>query len=340
MLRSLFLAMTALTALVGCSEPPEQTAPQKTIGEIAVWDKQLDSVLKRDTPIEVLADGFQWSEGPAWDPARQTIYFSDVPQNKAYQWSEKDGLQTFLDPSGIPADAAAGFREPGSNGLLMHPDGHLLVANHGKRALETLNLETKRRTPIIGTYEGRALNSPNDIALAKDGTLYFTDPSYGLEGLDASPLKDLPHNGVYAFSVDGQISLIDSTQTFPNGIGLSPDERTLYVAVSDPDDPKIVTYTKGADGVFSGPQLWFDAKPYQDKGWAGLPDGMVVADNGHVFATGPGGVFVLSPDGQALGQIQTERATGNCTFGDDGLSLYITAGDTLARVKLLQGKPL
>ena len=132
--------------------------------------------------------------------------------------------------------------------------------------------------------------------------------------------------------------MIDSTQTFPNGIGLSPDERTLYVAVSDPDDPKIVTYTKGADGVFSGPQLWFDAKPYQDKGWPGLPDGMVVADSGHVFGTGPGGVFVLSPDGQALGQIQTERATGNCTLGDDGLSLYITAGDTLARVRVLQGK--
>ena len=327
-------------ALSGCTHESDFAPRSNTNDEIAVWDESLSKVISRNSRIEVIAEGFQWSEGPAWDKKRQQLYFSDVPQNKAYVWSEAQGLKTFLDPSGIPNDQAEGFREPGSNGLLMSPDGNLLIANHGKRAIEHMNIDTKERKTIVGSYGDLSLNSPNDIVLARDGTLFFTDPPYGLEGINDSPMKELSFSGVYKLSVDGKLSVIDDTQTYPNGIALSPDEKTLYVAVSDSEFPKIIKYAKNDYNEFGNAEFWFDAKPYQDQGLPGLPDGMAVADSGHVFATGPGGVFILSPDGKVLGQIKTGRATANCTFGDDGKSLYITAGDRLLRVKLLQGVQL
>lgn len=330
----------AAAYLSACSAPPVSNETANTIGEIIIWDEAALDIISKDAPIEVLANGFQWSEGPAWDTQRQRLYFSDVPQNKAYVWSEEAGLQTFLDPSGIPNESAEGFREPGSNGLLMMPDGQLLIANHGARALELMNVETQTRTTLIGRYDGQSLNSPNDIVRASDGTLYFTDPPYGLTDLSASPLKELPFSGIYALSPTGELSVIDKTQTFPNGVALSPDETSLYVAVSDSGTPKIMRYSKDANGAFGNGHEWFDAKPYQADGLPGLPDGMAVADSGFIFATGPGGVFILSPAGKPLGQIRTGKATANCTFGDNGKSLYITAGDTLTRVKLRQGKQL
>lgn len=347
---SVILMSTLIMAACNASvpSPPSATTPEvttaypaaKTIGSIKIWDDSLSEIIASDAVIEVLAEGFQWSEGPAWDKKRQRVYFSDVPQNKVHIWSDMNGLQTFLDPSGIPNDQANGFREPGSNGLLVMPNGKLLIANHGKRALELMDLDTQDRTLLMGEYQGKSLNSPNDIVLAKDGTLYFTDPPYGLEGLDASPLKELDFNGVYKLAIDGTLSVIDSTQTFPNGIALSPDEQFLYVAVSDLKTPKIMRYSKNTEGEFDKGQIWFDAKPYQEEGLPGLPDGMVVAESGHIFATGPGGVFILSPEGKPLGQIRTDRATGNCTFGDDGKTLYITAGNSLVSVRLLQGATL
>ena len=332
-----FGALTTLTlGLNACSNAPSSDAakPKMAIGEIVSWDQALSGIVSTNTPIEVLAEGFQWAEGPAWDSKRKQLYFSDVPQNKAFKWSEQDGLQAFLDPSGILINEAEGFREAGSNGLLMTPDGQLLIANHGNRAVELMNIETRTRQTVINNYEGLSLNSPNDIARANDGTLFFTDPPYGLKGLNNSPLKEIAFSGIYKFSPDGSLAIIDKTQTFPNGIALSPDEAYLYVAISDPQNPVIMRYMRDENNTYSKGELWFNAAPYQAKGWQGLPDGMVVANSGHVFATGPGGVFVLSPDGAALGQIKTGRATANCTFGDDGNYLFITAGDVLARVQL------
>lgn len=332
-----FLICGLTLSLTACSKQLTVSPSPKTLGKIEVWDEALLDVISSNAQIEILADGFQWSEGPAWDPQRQQLYFSDVPQNKAYVWSESGGLKPFLDPSGISNDRAEGFREPGSNGLMMMPNGQLMIANHGKRALEVMNIDTKERTTVINSYEDLSLNSPNDMALSEDGTVFFTDPPYGLSGINASPLKELSFNGVYKLSQDGELKVIDGTQSFPNGIALSPDETRLYVAVSDPEAPKIMRYTRSATGEFENPQLWFDAKPYLEQGLPGLPDGMAVADNGYVFATGPGGVFILSPEGKAFGQIHTGRATANCTFGDDGKTLYITAGDSLVRVRLMQG---
>jgi len=295
-------------------------------------DPALDTVISHTAPIETQATGFTWAEGPAWDKANKRLLLSDVPTNKAYAWSPDGGLAVFLDPSGHPGGDHSGFREPGSNGLLFAPDGSLLIANHGTRAVERMDLASGQRTTVASRFDGHRLNSPNDLALAPDGTLYFTDPPYGLEGIEKSPLKELPHHGVYALPLGGTVKLIDQTLSFPNGLAISPDGTFLYVAVSDPASPVIYRYRKTPDG-FAGREVFFDASPYLAKGWPGLPDGMATTASGHLFATGPGGVFVLAPGGKLLGLIRLDRPTANCAFGQDGRTLFITSADRLLAVR-------
>jgi gluconolactonase len=323
-MRAIRQAIAGLAVFMACGGA---TAEDRILS----FDPDLAQVINPVAEIRVLATGYRWIEGPAWDASRGRLYFSDVPENKAYAWSEQDGVQTFLDPSGGEGLSADDFREPGSNGLLMAPDGNLLIANHGTRAVEQYDFKTGARKTLAHTYGGKSLNSPNDLIQAADGTLYFTDPPYGLAGIDASPLKEQPHNGVYALGPNGKLTLIDGALTFPNGVALSPDGETLYVTVSDPDAPRVYRYSK-KDGRFTGRTLFFDAAEYREKGWDGLPDGLAVAKTGHLFITGPGGVFILAPDGRLLGLIRLERATGNCTFGGDGKTLFITSKDRLLAV--------
>lgn len=299
---------------------------------LQAFHEDIWKVLNPNAEIKELADGFTWSEGPAWDKTRGRLYFSDVPENKAYVWSPDEGVRLFMAPSGLQGMQVSGFREPGSNGLLMASRNQLLIANHGSRAIELLDIETGLRRPMADRYDDRPFNSPNDIALSSSGTIYFTDPPYGLEGLDQSPLKEQPHNGVYNISESGAVELIDGTLTFPNGIALSPDEQHLFVAVSDPQAAKIYQY-KRMDSGYTDRRLFFDAQPYVDRGWQGLPDGMAVAETGHLFASGPGGIFVLSDDGTVLGLIRLTGATANCAFGLDGKTLFITSGKRLLAVE-------
>lgn len=292
------------------------------------------TIISADAKIVELASGFSWSEGPTWDKTRQRLYFSDVPENKAYLWSPDTGVAVFMSPSGLQNSSVKGFREPGSNGLLMTSRGQLLIANHGNRAVESMEIESGLRRMIANSYQGRKLNSPNDIALSSTGTIYFTDPPYGLEGLNNSQLKEQKHNGVYSVTHTGSVELVDGSLTFPNGVALSPDEQALYVTVSDPQLAKIYKYVWAKAG-FAERRVFFDAQPYVDRGWPGLPDGMAVATSGHVFATGPGGVFVLSEEGQVLGLIQLAGATANCAFGLDGKTLFITSGNRLLAVETM-----
>lgn len=321
-----------LLGLVACFAVSANSVRAKDA--VLAFTEELWSVMPRTAHVRELAHGFTWSEGPAWDQVRNRLYFSDVPDNKAYVWSQKNGLETFMSPSGLQSNNPAGFREPGSNGLLVTSDGRLLIANHGARAVELMNIENGLRETVADQYNGKRLNSPNDIAIARDGSLFFTDPPYGLEGLDASPLKEQRQNGVYEVWGDGTVRLIDGSLTFPNGIALSPDEQTLYVAVSDPGAPKIYGYQRDGN-AFRNRTVFFDAGPYLERGWPGLPDGMAVAKSGHVFATGPGGVFILSPQGIILGMIRLESATANCAFGLDGSTLFITSGERLLSITTL-----
>ncbi|MEP3226998.1 MAG: SMP-30/gluconolactonase/LRE family protein [Parasphingorhabdus sp.] len=329
--RRLFLAAIGATALTACTD--QKTAASQgadrvqMFGKVERIDPALDGVIDSTLQLEQLADGFQWSEGPAWDRERQRLYFSDVPQNTAYIWSEEQGLAVFRKPSGL-ADGE------GTNGLLMARDGRLLTANHGKRAITAIDLDSGEDKILADQFDGKNFNSPNDLIEAKNGTIYFTDPPYGLDGGDQSPLKQLSVNGVYQRKADGSIILIDDSLTRPNGIALSPDEQTLYVAQSDREKQILKSYALAADGGIKDQGIFFDAQPLVADDAPGLPDGMCVAQSGHIFTTGPGGILILSAEGRLLGRILAEKATANCAFGNDGYMLYLTSSDRLARIPL------
>lgn len=321
------LGVVAVTGLAGCGGTRVPVS-------VEILDAAAEALFRGAQDLEQLADGFVWSEGPTWDRMRQCLYFTDVPSNRAYRWSAAAGLETFLDPSGTDPAQAEGMREAGANGLWFGEDGQLYLCNHGERAVQRLQLDSLERETLVREYDGQRFNSPNDLVQASDGTIYFTDPPYGLTGLDASPLKEMTANSVYRLAQDGRCDRVFDHLTFPNGIALSPDERWLYVAQSDPEAPHIYR-APVQGGRPSGPlEIWFDASHFLAAGDPGLPDGMCVSEDGLVFATGPGGVFVLSPEGVLLARILTGRATANCAFGgSDGDWLYMTAHDRLLRLR-------
>lgn len=329
MQRRQFLTATgASLAVMACGQTPASA-------DIVIerFDAALDDLVDPNAQLETLGGGFTWSEGPTWDGDRGCLYFTDVPGNRAYRWTRDAGVEVFLDPSGIPAGEAEGFREPGANGLWYAGGGQLLVCNHGTRSVERLDLASGQRTALASGFSGEPFNSPNDLVPGADGALYFTDPPYGLEGLDASPLKRQDANGVYRLAPSGAVSRLVADMTFPNGIGLSPDGRHLYVAQSDPAAPVIRCFALLADGGVEEAGLWFDATALSGPDQPGLPDGMAIDRHGNLFATGPGGVLVISPDGICLGRIRTGRATANCAFGEDGSTLFMTAHDRLMRLE-------
>ena len=301
---------------------------------VEILDPAAETLIGQGAQLETLAEGFTWAEGPTWDRTRDCLYFTDVPENQAFRWSPEAGLEVFLDPSGAAPENIAGLREPGANGLWYGADDQLYVCNHGTRSIERLNLDDLSRVTLIDRFEAQRFNSPNDLVVARDGRIYFTDPPYGLEGLDASPLKELAWNGVYCLEPDGQCYRLTDAMSFPNGVALSPDETWLYVAQSDPDAPILRRFALQDGRVSGSGDVIFDGTAYLAAGDPGLPDGMAVTLSGHVLMTGPGGVFLLAPDGRALARIRTGSATANCAFGGDGHDLYITAQDRLLRIRL------
>ncbi|RZA36352.1 MAG: SMP-30/gluconolactonase/LRE family protein, partial [Lysobacteraceae bacterium] len=254
--------------------------------------------------------------------------------NTTYRWSQAGGLSVFLKPSGLANPDPAKVREAGANGLFAGPGGTLLLADSGSRVVARMDLTTREKTTLASTFEGHRFNSPNDLALHSNGSVFFTDPPYGLVGLDDSPLKELRANGIYRIDTSGQVRLVDDGLSFPNGIALSPDERTLYVSNSDPARPVWMAYSLDAQGQVTGKRVFADASDLLGEGIAGLPDGMAVSREGFLFATAPGGVLVMDATGKRLGRIQTGSAVSNCAFGDDGKTLYLTSHTQLARVRV------
>lgn len=344
----------ALLALAACSNEPaaEETevsseandevetagSPYETVGEITVYDDRGHSLLPEGTVIEKLTDNvFRWSEGPVWIKEGGYVLFSDVPNNIIHKWSEEDGLETFLQPAGYDGPPTDLFRESGTNGLIRDREpGAILIADHGNRMVARLDLATKEKTPLATEYQGMKFSSPNDLTLAYDGTIYFTDPPYGLAGVDDSPAKEIPFNGVYRRDGEtGEITLIDDELSKPNGVILSPDENTLYVAQSDPAAAKVFAYSLDDDGMPGARRVFADLTQGVEEGLPGLPDGMAMDSDGNLYTTGPGGVRIFGPDGTLLALISTGSAAANCTFGgEDGSTLYITSGSFLARVEV------
>ena len=328
--RQFSLCGLSVVALSACTSQSKTSAEKPhTSSHIEVFDPALEAIVDPNVEWEILASDFQWAEGPTWDKHREQLYFTDVPANKAYVWKESRGAEVFLDPSG--SDATEGFREPGANGLLYVDTNRLLLANHGLRAVQMLNLEDQSRQNLIDRFDGKKFNSPNDLVMSSDGHIYFSDPPYGLAGLNDSPMKEQSHNGVYRLSPAGDVELLTDALTFPNGVSLSPDETTLYVAQSDPQQPVVFAIDINGNAP-KAPEIFFDMKPYMSEAAPGLPDGFAMCETGDMFVTGPGGVFILSPDGQVLGRILTGSATANCAFGEAGRTLFITAQDRLLRI--------
>jgi gluconolactonase len=309
------------------------TPPYRRIGSIRRDSPALDALIDPQAPIEVLAEGFVWSEGPAWiQEDGGYLLLSDVPGNVMYRWSEGAGLSVFLDPSGHPGPDTSGFAEPGSNGLIPGPPGTVLMCDHGNRAVAKLDLATREKTFLATRYEGKRFNSPNDLVRATDGTIYFTDPPYGLEGRNASPLRELDYNGVYRLDPDGTLTLLTKELSYPNGIILSPDERTLYVAVSDPQRAVVMAYPLGNGRLGEG-RVFFDLSAQVGPDQPGLPDGMAIDEAGNLFTTGPGGVHILTSYGEPLGLVSTGTKIANCSFGEDGRTLFLASDTMLARVR-------
>lgn len=334
-----FLLLLIFFACKGPAVPVEDTpAGYPTIGSIEVYDSSFYDFVPRGAVIEILAEGFTWSEGPVWVDSMQSVLFSDVPENKVWRWSEKDSLTLYLEPSGYTGTTPRAG-EPGSNGLTLDAAGRLVLCQHGDRQVgrmdAPLGAPAPRFTTLAGNFEGKKFNSPNDLAFDRAGNLYFTDPPYGLERNVQDPAKEIPFQGVYRRNVDGSIQLLVDTITRPNGIALSPDEKTLYVANSDPAKAYWLAFDLAADGKLANARVLYDATALVGKeGEAGLPDGFKVSKSGLLFATGPGGVWVLTPQGKALGKIRTLQATANCGFDKQEGALYITADAYLMRVKL------
>jgi gluconolactonase len=320
------LGMTAMTliACVGC----KTTYP--TMGMVVREHPKFDELIPPGAEIEKLAEGFEWTEGPVWVPDGDYLLFSDIPNNVVNKWKDGEGITEFLKPAGYTGSTPRGG-EPGTNGLLLDAKGRLVLCEHGDRRVSRIEADGSRTTLADG-YDGKRFNSPNDAVFKSNGDLYFTDPPYGLvKGAD-DPAREMDYCGVFRVTPDGTVTLLTKEISRPNGIAFSPDEKTLYVANSDGKQPVWFAFDVTDDGLLANKRIFFDASPWA-KTLKGGCDGMAVDRDGNIFATGPGGVHIFTPDGTHLGRIETNERTANCTFGDNGSVLYMTADMYLCRIQ-------
>lgn len=342
---ALFALSFALGSPTACSDSgsgsgsgtgDEDQSKSSDFGRIEVLDERMNALVSPAAQLEILASGFKWSEGPLWLEDQQLLVFSDVPQNIVYSWSEKDGKGIYLEPSGYTGQEPR-KGEPGSNGLALDSQGRLVLCQHGDRRIARMTAELSNPSSsfetLAGEYQGGRFNSPNDLVYDSSGNLYFTDPPYGLEKGPDDPSRELNWNGIYRLSARGDVQLLYSGLSRPNGIGLSPDEKTLYVANSDPGKATWSSFRINADGSLGEPNVFHDATA-DAKSKPGLPDGLKVDREGHIFATGPGGIYVFSPQGDLLGRVYTGEPTANLALNADGSVIYITANDKLMRLRL------
>jgi len=309
------------------------------VGKVQRFSPDMDKLLAPGAVIERLTeDTFTWSEGPVWVPGDNYVLFSDVPTDTIWKWSESGGLEVFMKPSALEDGRERDPSMQGTNGLMMSLDGKLLAADHGSRSLFEVDLNTLEKTMVVGHFEEKRFNSPNDLAVSRvrwPAAVYFTDPPYGLKGQEESPLNELGFNGVYRLDRSGTVTLLDDSMIRPNGILLSPDEKTMYVANSQKKNTVWMAFDLDGQGNVKGdPRLFASAQKWADEGAKGLPDGMAMDVDGKLWATGPGGVFIIDPQGKILGLVETGTAAANCAFGgEDGSMLYITSHKFLARIK-------
>ncbi len=326
MIRALLGFLTLLLVMGIPQSCTLKKEPYPTIGKLVVLHPDFYSYVPKDSKIEVLAGGFDWIEGPVWWPKEAALVFSDVPQNIAYKWKDTHGVEEFLNPSGYFGNKE---NQSGSNGMTLDRNAQLVLCQSGNKTVSRFNAKTQTFDTLAYHFEGKTFNSPNDLVISADDHIYFTDPNYGM---DASK-KELDFQGVYRISPSGRASLLTKKWPTPNGIGLSPDEKTLYLSNSEPS--KLIAYTLDGNGSISQERMLLDAEEMVRNSISkqGL-DGMAIHSSGVIFLAGPDGVLLVTPKGKHLGTITTHQNTSNCTFNEDETVLYITNDATLLRVVL------
>lgn len=304
-----------------------------TFGKVIYEDPSFEKLLPRDAKLEVLASGFDWSEGPLWIKDGGYLLFSDVPKNVIYKWDEQHGLSEFLRPSGY---TGLGYYsdEPGSNGLALDHLGRLIACEHGDRRISAMPLTIGGKVTLAAHFEGKRFNSPNDVVQhTGNKNYYFTDPPYGLNKKADDPSREIKAFGVYRIDTEGKVHQIVSNLNRPNGLAFSPDGKTLYIAQSDPESAIWMSYPVQANGNVGEGQLLYDATKLSKSGVPGLPDGFKVDKDGNIWSSGPGGLHVISPQGKLLGRIEIPELTSNCAWGNDGSTLYLTVDGYVCRIK-------
>ena len=315
------------------------SAAESPYARLESLDQRFDALIAPGTKVQKIADDLKWSEGPLWAAKSRTLLFSDIPRNVIMQWHADKGVSTFLERSGYTGAAPFTGHEPGSNGLTFDLQGRLTLCQHGDRRISRREADGTM-VPLAVSYHGKKLNSPNDLVFDAQGNLYFTDPPFGLPKQFDDPGKELPFNGVFRVNKDGEITAVATDLEAPNGLGFSPDYKTLYVANARASSPIWKAYGVLPDGSLDKGRVFADSAALYKKG-DGVPDGLKVDVQGNVFATGPGGVLVYSADGSLLGRILTGVPTANVAFGEDGATLFITANHRVLRLRTLtKGMPL
>ncbi len=322
--------------LAGCNasgpnnEPAAKMEPASPpgFGSIVRLDPEMDALVPTSAKIEKLAGGFGFTEGPLWFPEGY-LWFSDVTGNVVRQWGPEGKITEILRPSGGENKEAPAGSFIGSNGMIHGKDGVVLLCQHSNRQIAQIGRDRKVAT-FLDKFEGKRFNSPNDLVYKSDGSLYFTDPPYGLLKQDDDPKKELRFNGVFRYA-DGKLTAVIKDLTRPNGIAFSPDEKTLYISNSDEKHRVWMAYDVKPDGSVANGRVFADVTAEKE---TSNPDGMKLDTNGNIYAAGPAGIWVFSPSGKHLGTIKPGENPANCNWGDDGKSLYITAETGLYRIKL------
>jgi len=321
--------LALLAVVCSAASPPAAAQKAAAVESIARLDPAFDELVPKDAQLEKVADGFTFTEGPIWRPSG-VLWFSDVVGNVVRQWSPDGKVTEILNPGGYDGKGnlpAGGYNGP--NGMTADKDGAVLLCQHGYRRIVRISRDMKITT-VVDKYEGKRLNSPNDLVYRVDGSLYFTDPPYGLSKGDDDPAKELKFNAVFRMA-NGKLQPVIKDLSRPNGIAFSPDQKTLYIGNSDEKKRIWMAYDVADDGTVANGRVFADVTAEKE---AGVPDGMKVDSKGNIWASGPGGIWVFSPAGKHLGTIKMPEIPANCNWGDDWKSLYITARTSLYRIKL------
>jgi len=324
-----FLLLASLFFCISCNQ-------STTTGMIERTDPALDSIISPNARVEIISSGYTWSEGPLWIENKKMLLFSDVPANTVFKWTEAKGTEVYLKPSGYTGTIARGG-ETGSNGLALDKNGRLVLCQHGNRQVAWMDADLDNPKPVFKTiadnYQSKKFNSPNDLVWLRNGDLFFTDPPYGLEKNMADPLKQMKFQGVFCVKASGEVKLLVDSITRPNGIAITPDQKTLVIANSDTAKPYWYAYDITQHDSLINPRIFFDSRQAGEKDRR-APDGFKFDRNGNMFASGPGGILIFDKNAKILGKIKTPGDASNCALSQDEKTLFITANKYVLRVKM------